>query len=105
MEVHKTEEKGSDVNIATNLLLDAFDNDFDVAWVMSNDSDLAFPIDVVRTRFTKDVGILNPRKRLARGLKVPPSLHRTIKPGALAACQFPSTLKDTHGTIHKPATW
>ena len=35
MEVIRTEEKGSDVNLATHLLTDAFDGDFDVALVVS----------------------------------------------------------------------
>ncbi len=34
--VHESEEKGSDVNIATYLLLDAFRDDFDVAVVVSD---------------------------------------------------------------------
>lgn len=35
--VLKTEEKGSDVNIATHLLADGFNNRFDVAVIVSND--------------------------------------------------------------------
>jgi len=40
VKVIKVEEKGSDVNLACHLLLDAFQNNFDVAAVVSNDSDL-----------------------------------------------------------------
>jgi hypothetical protein len=39
----KVEEKGSDVNLASHLLLDAFQNSFDVGAVLSNDSDLVEP--------------------------------------------------------------
>jgi len=42
--VMKTEEKGSDVNIATHLLVDGFRNDYELAVVVSNDSDLLLPI-------------------------------------------------------------
>jgi len=42
--VIKTEEKGSDVNLATHLLHDAHMGRFDVAVVVSNDSDLLEPI-------------------------------------------------------------
>ena len=42
--VMKTEEKGSDVNLATYLLVDAFEDRFDVAVIISNDSDLKEPI-------------------------------------------------------------
>ena len=41
--IDKTEEKGSDVNLASHLLLDAFRGDFDVAAILSNDSDWSHP--------------------------------------------------------------
>ena len=44
VKVVKNEEKGSDVNLATWLLIDAFDKAFDAAVVITNDSDLAEPI-------------------------------------------------------------
>ena len=40
LRVMKTEEKGSDVNLATHLLVDAFDDAFNIAVIISNDSDL-----------------------------------------------------------------
>ncbi len=46
--VVKTEEKGSDVNIATHLLMDAYEDQFDVAVLVTNDSDLLMPVQVVR---------------------------------------------------------
>lgn len=60
--VIKTEEKGSDVNLATNLLIDGFDNAYELAVVLSNDSDLLEPIKVVTERLGKPVGILNPHR-------------------------------------------
>lgn len=45
--VVKMEEKGSDVNLASLLLVDAFRSDFEVAVVISNDSDLVLPIKIV----------------------------------------------------------
>lgn len=44
VKVLKVEEKGSDVNLASHLLLDAFQNNFDVAAILSNDSDLVEPM-------------------------------------------------------------
>lgn len=41
VEVLKSEEKGSDVNLATYLLVDCYRSDCDVAVIVSNDSDLA----------------------------------------------------------------
>ena len=41
VEVIRTEEKGSDVNLAVHLLNDSWIDKFDCAVVVSNDSDLA----------------------------------------------------------------
>ena len=46
------EEKMTDVNIATQLLIDAFNDDFDVAIVVSGDSDLTTPIQNVIKLFS-----------------------------------------------------
>jgi hypothetical protein len=52
------EEKGSDVNVASLLLLDVLDRQVDAAIVVSNDSDLALPIRAARDRLP--VGLVNP---------------------------------------------
>jgi hypothetical protein len=49
----------SDVNLATHLLHDAHMGRFDVAVVISNDSDLLEPIKIVREHLGKKAGILN----------------------------------------------
>src|SRR5215831_3668847 len=54
VKVEKAEEKGSDVNLATHLVRDAFLNEFDVAVVITNDTDLIEPIKVVRTTATSN---------------------------------------------------
>jgi len=54
------EEKGSDVNVASHLLLDVLSGAVDAAVVISNDSDLAFPIAEARLRVP--VGLVNPRE-------------------------------------------
>ena len=66
--VIKTEEKGSDVNLATHLLHDAHRGRFEVAVIVSNDSDLLEPIKIVREGLGKKVGVLNPHKRPSRAL-------------------------------------
>ena len=58
--VIRTEEKRSDVNVATHLMLDACDGDFDEAVVISNDSDLVEPIRAVRERFGLRISVINP---------------------------------------------
>jgi uncharacterized LabA/DUF88 family protein len=59
------EEKGSDVNLASQLLLDVLSSAVDAVVVVSNDSDLAFPIKAVRDRVP--VGLVNPRNGYTAG--------------------------------------
>lgn len=103
--VMKTEEKGSDVNLATHLLWDGFRGDYDCAVVVSNDSDLLEPIRIVRRELKKTVGILNPHKHPSQVLVKECDFFKTIRAGVLAASQFPPQLTDAHGTIVKPTRW
>lgn len=105
VKVIKTEEKGSDVNLATHLLHDAHMGRFDVGVVMSNDSDLLEPIKIVREQLGKKIGILNPHKNPSRALLPHIDFIKPIRPGALGASQFPATLTDAIGTFTKPAVW
>jgi len=101
----KTEEKGSDVNIATYLLLDAFDGNCDVAAVISNDTDLCEPIKVVRQRFNLPVIVFRPRDYISFPLQKVATSYRPIREGVLKASQLPDKLTDANGTIHKPTGW
>lgn len=103
--VIKTEEKGSDVNLASHLLLDAFRQDCDAAFVVSNDSDLLEPIRIARREFGLTVGLACPHKRPSHVLQQEADFVRTIRAGALRASQFPPVLTDTTGTFSKPAVW
>lgn len=104
-EVVKTEEKGSDVNLATMLLLDALDKDGELAVVISNDSDLALPIKVARERFGLIAGVLNPHQNPSRTLQQVASFYRPIRRGAVQHSQFPASLTDRRGTIVRPQGW
>ncbi|HLZ09176.1 MAG TPA: NYN domain-containing protein, partial [Chloroflexota bacterium] len=99
VEVMKTEEKGSDVNIATYLLVDSYAKDDDLAVVMSNDSDLKLPIELVRQNLGRDVGVLNPHHNVSRALHGVATFYKPIRTGVLAASLFPSTLTDSHGAF------
>jgi uncharacterized LabA/DUF88 family protein len=103
--VIKTEEKGSDVNLATHLLHDAHMNRFDIAVVVSNDSDLLEPIKIVRNALGKKVGVLNPQKNPSRAILPHIDFIKQIRTGALQASQFPNQLTDKHVIFSKPATW
>lgn len=102
--VIKTEEKGSDVNLATYLLIDAYERDFEAAVVITDDSDLALPITVVRQRLHHHVTILSPRDKSWK-LRQVATRFRPITTTNLALSQFPATLTDANGNITKPAGW
>ncbi len=104
-EVLKTEEKGSDVNIATHLVHDAHKGRFEVAVLITNDSDLLVPMRVVRRELNLPVGLLNPFQRFAHVLAQEASFKKKIRAGVLASSQFPASLQDAQGTFHKPASW
>jgi hypothetical protein len=104
--VWKTEEKGSDVNLATYLLLDAFENRFEVAAVLSNDSDLIEPIRVTRSRLGKPVGLLSPVNNPQVELRGAATFLRHVRPADGVACQFPNPVVLTDGTqVYKHPSW
>jgi NYN domain len=105
VKVIKTEEKGSDVNLATQLLHDAHLDRFDIAVVVSNDSDLLAPIKIVRNELGKKVGVLNPQKHPSRAILPHIDFIKQIRSGALQAAQFPDQLTDRHGVFMKPQGW
>jgi hypothetical protein len=87
--VIKTEEKGSDVNIAAHLLMDAFRGAYEMAILVTNGSDLREPVRMVTQELGLRVGILNPHKKASRMLNQYATLTRSIRKSALAKCQFP----------------
>lgn len=119
VQVMKTEEKGSDVNLATHLLLDASVGDFETALVVTNDSDLCEPIRQVRLRFDLPVGVVLPilnlngdktRRKPSVSLIRVASFDRRLEDNSkrrrlLAGAQFPNILTDANGTFTKPAGW
>lgn len=103
--VVKTEEKGTDVNIAANLVHDGHTRLYDRAVVISNDSDLVEPIRIVTQELNRPVIVVNPYERNSDELKKTASSVRRIRKGVLRLSQFPGQLTDTVGTFRKPASW
>jgi uncharacterized LabA/DUF88 family protein len=96
------EEKGSDVNLSVHLLNDAWKDAFDAAVVISNDTDLITPIQMVTTERGKVVFICCPGQWGASDKLVRVSTYvRHIRPSMLA--HLPDPIPGT--TIRKPPTW
>lgn len=107
VKVWRTEEKGSDVNLATMLLADGFRGDYDKAIVFSNDTDLCEPVRLVVQELGLPVIVVNPRGHLqpAAELKKIATATRSVRLASLTTSQLPTTLTDAHGTITKPGSW
>lgn len=101
------EEKMTDVNIAIQLMADAFDDVFDVALVISGDSDLITPIRRVRERFpAKRVIVAFPPQRHSNALKQHANGHLAISENKLRASQLPDQIiKPDNFMLQRPATW
>jgi hypothetical protein len=100
------EEKGTDVNVASHLLVDVLTKEVDAAVVVSNDSDLAYPVAFARTRVP--VGLVNPsRSYLAGALRGKPTdgvgrhWWQQLSAADLRACQLPNPCS----TFRLPAGW
>jgi uncharacterized LabA/DUF88 family protein len=105
VEVQTPEEKGSDVNLAAYLMLDAAEQKAEVFVVVSGDSDLAEPIRLVRDHFQRPVYVVNPRVRKSFELQKVATRYYSIFPRSLKRSQLSPTLADAQGTITKPTDW
>lgn len=100
------EEKGSDVNVASHLLVDVLSRQVDAAVVISNDSDLRFPVQIARDHVP--VGVVNPsRNHLAGALRGQASdgvgrhWWRQLTAGDLVQHQLPNPA----GSYSRPVGW
>jgi uncharacterized LabA/DUF88 family protein len=101
----KCEEKGSDVNIAVHLLNDAWHNLYDIAVLVSNDSDLALSLKIVRTQLNKKICLVKP---VTVHSHCPELLNnadefRSIRKNRLQSCQLPDKIPGTN--LKKPSGW
>ena len=105
VEVWKTEEKGSDVNLAVHLLNDAYKKDYEVAIVVSNDSDFGEAIRIVTEELSLKVGLCFPGTRPSVILKKYATFVGQIRKSHLAKSLLPNQLHDAAGMFFKPPTW
>ncbi|MEE9465465.1 MAG: NYN domain-containing protein [Candidatus Neomarinimicrobiota bacterium] len=108
VEVFKTEEKGSDVNIASYMMDDAYRGEIEVAVLISNDTDFLAPIKFLKGRHIK-VWLFSPTTRPdnepAWLLTNCADRCDEITVDQLRDSQFPTNLKDVNGTFTKPTSW
>jgi uncharacterized LabA/DUF88 family protein len=101
------EEKMTDVNIAVQLLDDAFDDRFDTALLVSGDSDLTTPISQVRARFpSKQIVIALPPNRRSHQLIQVATGYFIINETAFRHSQLPAQVQRADGfMLQRPVYW
>ncbi|MFA7421656.1 MAG: NYN domain-containing protein [Melioribacteraceae bacterium] len=100
-------EKMTDVNIAVELLSDAYENKYDSAILISADSDLIAPVNTVHKLFVeKRIVVAFPPARHSYALKEAASASFTIGRKKLADSVFPEEVKksDTY-ILERPSRW
>jgi uncharacterized LabA/DUF88 family protein len=105
------EEKRTDVNIAVDMLDDAYQDLCDRLVVVSGDSDLVPVVNRVKANFPqKHIIVYVPSRDPTRGaaveLRSAADKHRTLPLALLRPSQFPAMVPDgSPGGIQKPAEW
>ncbi|MGB4248668.1 MAG: NYN domain-containing protein [Pseudohongiellaceae bacterium] len=106
VEIWKNEEKGSDVNLALHLLNDAWLDAYDCAVVVSNDSDLAESLRLVKKQHKKLIGLVTPgapKRKTSAQLRQHADFLKPIRTWMLRSSQLPDVIPGS--SIHKPVTW
>lgn len=107
IQVFKTEEKGSDVNLALHILNDAWANKFDCAVLVSNDSDLVEALRFLKEDHKKKIGLIVPGddkyRRVSNELKRYATFTHRISKKLLSESQLPNEIPGTQ--FYKPNEW
>ncbi len=106
LEIFKTEEKGSDVNLALHLLNDAWANAYDCAVIVSNDSDLSTALKMVKEKHDKVLGLITPgapKRKPSWQLKRYADFSKLIRSWTLSQSLLPDLIPGTE--LRKPTSW
>jgi uncharacterized LabA/DUF88 family protein len=104
-------EKRTDVNIALQMLDDAYQERCDTLVVVSGDSDLVPALEMVKSRCSNKrlvvyVPTRDPRRGAAAELRNAADVNRSLPLALLAKAQFPGLVPDGRGgTILRPPGW
>lgn len=105
--VHRHEEKGTDVSLATWMMRDAALNECQAHVLMSLDSDFYEVLNVLKHDLGREIGVIFPSDNVSgKLLETEPSIVRHVREGALRDSQLPDKVwvSDSR-TLSKPKTW
>ncbi len=107
VQVKRPEEKGTDVALATHLLLDALECRSETFAILTNDSDLVEPVRALSVRGfdVSLISVMGDEYNKAFGDDIISSIHK-VREGSLAASQLADVIRTSAGrTIRKPTRW
>jgi uncharacterized LabA/DUF88 family protein len=103
---HIRNEKMTDVNIATEMLTDAFQDKFDTAILISADGDLTTPVERIAQTVGKRIVVIYPPNRRSFSLEKVATAHMSLGRSHLANAQFPQHVTKADGFIlSRPIAW
>jgi uncharacterized LabA/DUF88 family protein len=103
-DVKNNEEKQTDVNIASEMMHDLCENNFDIAYLVSGDSDLVTPVKKIST-MNKIVLIAFPPNRKSKELINVATNYFDIKESRLKKCQLPNAIPTKRSFLKRPEKW
>lgn len=100
-------EKMTDVNIATQLIVDGFQDNYDTAILISGDSDLVGPISTVKQLLPKKrVVVAFPPERVSKRLQAVASSYFVIGRGTISRSLLPPQVTRADGfQLTQPERW
>ena len=102
----RTTEKLTDVNIATEMLKDAYEQCADAYVLISGDSDLSRAVRIIRYSVKKPILVFNPQRGICNELRRYSTLYRNLEIGCTAGCRLPDSFATADGRmIHCPEAW
>ena len=106
IKVFRITEKMTDVNIAVEMLRDAYEHAADVLVLVSGDSDLAPVVKTVRYRVGVPVLVFNPQMSISNELRRYATFYRNIPKGFADGCRLPNPVVAGNGRkIQCPQAW
>lgn len=103
----KPEEKKTDVQMATQLVIDAYEDHFDTAMIVSGDGDITPPIEELTKRFPQKrfIAAFPPRRGNANIAKLTHTCFM-IRLDQLRSCQLPNPVVKPDGhELWRPERW
>ena len=100
-------EKRTDVNISVQLIGDAIKDNYDVAYIVSGDTDFLPAIEFVKSEFpNKQIKVLCPPGRISKTLRDRADFTIYLKPGHLEKHVLPDEiLREGRSPLKKPSSW